>query len=541
MKVALLSNINADYVLQLLEKKIECVASVGYGDVWGQLLDPNSNLNHANPNVIVLLNDIEQLIDGYDFKKATSVIDEWFTMFDSIVHQEKDYFISDIMFRSEVLADNDSFFEYSIIHYWMDALEKRVKTHVNVHLLTLSSEIAQVGKEKVFSSKMWFMGKIPYTNEGCKLIASAIERTILLLNRTNKKVLVLDLDNTLWGGILGELGIEGIMLSDEKIGSIYKKIQQQIKDIKETGVLLAIVSKNNDSDVDEVWDKQPHMLLKREDFASIKINWRDKAENLIEIAKELNLGIDSFVFIDDTASERDNIRMRIPEIAVPEFPQKIENYPSFILDIYNCYFKRCRLSAEDKVKTQQYAENAMRERASQGISYEEFLLSLKLVVKRVEINEAKLDRIAQMHGKTNQFNLTTIRYTRQDLDKLLSDGYKIYAYNVKDKFGDYGLVAAAIIDCRKPEINSFLMSCRIMGKLVENYVIDDIENDLLKKGHVELYAKYVKTAKNNPVTSFFDGLGYSVVAKSNEETYYKINLLSRPKRKYFVNKNEEET
>ena len=536
MKVALLSNVNTDFVLRILAKKMDCVPSVGYGNVWGQILDENSSFNRADPNVVVFLIDIEQLVDsctGVD--DASSVIDEWFSLFDSHLKQGKDYFISDTVFRSDALTDNDSILEYAITGYWLDELNKRVEKHRNVHLLKLNNEIAKVGKTKVFSDKMWYIGKIPFTNEGSLLVADIIEKTVGLLNKTTKKVLILDLDNTLWGGILGELGVDGIALSDDHIGAIYKKVQQQIKAIKETGAVLAIASKNNESDVQEVWEKHPYMLLKKEDFVAVKINWADKADSIQEIAKELNLGLDSFVFIDDMAPERDNIRKRLPMVEVPDFPERIEDYPVFIENVFDKFFKRMRVSAEDKVKTQQYTENAMREETAKGLSYEDFLCSLKLVVERVDLDDSRLDRIAQMHGKTNQFNLTTMRYSRQDIDKLLRDGYRIYAYNVRDKFGDYGLVAVAIIDSGKAEINSFLMSCRVMGKLIENYVIDQVESDLAQMGYDTLYAKYIKTAKNAPVEHLFDGLGYRVVSKTDHETDYEMKLDERPVRKYYVN------
>lgn len=541
MKVALLSNVNTDFVLRILAKRMDCIPSVGFANVWGQLLDTNSSLNQENPDVIVFLIDIEQLLDGCINKSdAESAINEWFSMLDANLKQGKDYLISDAVFRADILTDNDSFFERAIVEFWMNELEKRVVAHANVHLLSLYSKIEKVGKKKVFSEKMWYMGKIPYTNEGCAIVADAIEEAVGLLNKTTKKVLVLDLDNTLWGGILGELGLEGIVLSDDHIGAVYKKVQQLIKEIKATGIVLAIVSKNNESDVQEVWEKHPYMLLKREDFVSVKINWTDKAENILEIAKELNLGIDSFVFIDDMASERDNIKMRLPMVTVPDFPEKIEDYPAFIESVYTQYFKRMRLSAEDKFKTQQYAENVLRENASKGLTYEAFLRSLKLMVEKAELDDSSVDRIAQLHGKTNQFNLTTIRYTRQDIDRLLHEGFIIYAYNVRDRFGDYGLVAVAIIDSKKAEINSFLMSCRVMGKLIENYVIDQIENDLIQAGYEVLHAKYRKTAKNAPVEKLYDGLGYTVVSKSEEETCYEINLKERPKRVYYVNQQSEE-
>ncbi len=539
MRVALLSNVNTDYVLRLLAKEIDCIDSVGYGNVWGQLLDKNSSLNQADPGAVVFLMDIEQLTEGCsDIDGAKKAIDEWYSVFDTVIRQEKDYFVSEVLFRSGFLTENDSFFESQIIGFWMDRLEGEVNSHSNVHVLKLNGLINENGKKTVFSDKMWYMGKIPFSNEGCRIIAEAIRDSVLLLDSVPKKVLILDLDNTLWGGILGELGAEGIELSDDHIGAVYKRVQRQIKAIKGTGIVLAIASKNNESDVQEVWDRHPHMVLKRDDFVSIKINWADKAENLLGIAKELNLGLDSFVFIDDMATERENIRMRLPDVVVPEFPNRLEDYPAFIETVYNKYFRRIRLSAEDKVKTQQYVENTLRQKASEGLSFEEYLSSIQLVVNRVELDDVKLDRVAQMHGKTNQFNLTTIRYTRQDIDRLLRKGFQIFAYNVSDRFGDYGLVAAVIVDRAKGEINSFLMSCRVMGKLVENYVINDVEQEMLDAGCSVLRAKYIKTGKNAPVEKLFDNLGYRIVSKSDSQTEYEIDLKKRPKRQFFVNENQ---
>ena len=532
MKIALLSNVNVDFVIRALAGSFDVARPVGYGDIWGQLLNPSSSLNRENPDVIIFLADIEQILDGsYD----TKAIDEWFANFDAAMTRGRDYYISDVIFRSNIIADNDSTLEADICSYWLNCIKQRIASHVNVHILKVSSVISQRGKSSVFSEKLWYMGKILYTNEGTKIIAGFIADVLRISAKTPKKVLLLDLDNTLWGGILGEAGVEGIALSDDHIGAVYKRVQQSVKAMGRAGVILAIVSKNNESDVQEVFSNHPHMILKKEDFSAVKINWRDKADNIREISEELNLGLDSFVFIDDMAAERDNIKARVPAVTVPDFPVNIEDYPAFIDDVFRKYFMKTRISDDDRAKTQQYAQNAMREEAAKGLTYEEFLSSLKLQAERVELDDAKLDRIAQMHGKTNQFNLTTKRYTRQDIEKMLSEGFRIYAYNVRDKFGDYGLVAAALVNMKNCEIDSLLMSCRVMGKLVENYVIDDIENDLAGLGIKTLHAKYIKTAKNAPIEKLFDGLGYSVTAKNDSETCYEIDLSKRPKRKFFIN------
>lgn len=277
------------------------------------------------------------------------------------------------------------------------------------------------------------------------------------------------------------------------------------------------------------------MLLKKDDFASIKINWKDKASNIREIAEDLNLGLDSFVFIDDMEVERENIRKQLPMVTVPDFPNKIEEYSDFIFKVFNLYFKKLKHSSEHLLKTRQYIDNEKRKKASEGISYDYFLKSLNLKVKRVELNEQVKERIAQLHGKTNQFNLTTRRYTRADIEYLLDLGCEIYAYNINDKFGDYGLTAVAIVDLKKSELLSFLMSCRIMGKLIENYVIDQIENELLEAGYNHLITRYIKTNKNIPVENFFDKLGYEIIDKNDSETVYKLDLYRKKTRRFYIN------
>ena len=536
MKLAILSNINVDYISRQLSSYFSLVPAIGYGDEWGQLLNTKSELNTHNPDVIIFLPDIEQLLNDYvsDWKKD---IDQWFSMFDNILQKDKDYFISSVFFRSYLITGNDEMLEQTICHYWNERIEERIEKHVNVHYLHIAEAVYSKGKEICLSEKLWYLGKIPYSNEGSRLIVDTIRNAVSVLTRAPKKVLILDLDNTLWGGILGEVGVDGINLSDDHIGAVYKKVQKQIKAIKDTGVLLAIVSKNNATDVQEVWDRHPHMFLSKEDFVVRKINWQDKADNIQDISKELNLGIDSFVFIDDMPTERENIKKRLPSVTVPDFPTQIENYPTFISKLYEKYFKKIRILSEDRNKTQQYFENTQRLEASKGLSFEDFLISLNIRASRLILDDAKLERIAQMHNKTNQFNLTTIRYTRQDIDRLIQSGYKIYTYDVHDKFGDYGLVVVVIIQPQQnvAEINSFLMSCRVMGKLIENYVIDDVEKDLLKAGYSILRAKYTKTAKNTPVEHLFDGLGYSPISKTTDETIYEIELKNCPKRQFFVN------
>ncbi len=257
------------------------------------------------------------------------------------------------------------------------------------------------------------------------------------------------------------------------------------------------------------------------------------------MARELNLGSASFVFLGDMEAERENVRMRLPEVVVADFPANVEQLPECLESIYERFFKKLRATTEDLTKTRQYLEEERRQAASQGMDYDTFLKSLNLRVKRVDFDEKSKNRIVQLINKTNQFNLTTHRRNLTEIERFLKDGGEIFAYQVSDKFGDYGIVAVILLDMRIPKIDTFLMSCRIMGKRLENFFIDRIENELLHEGFETLKAEYIASAKNMPVADFYDGLGYVRHENDGGTVQYSIELKSRPVRKFFVDEEKE--
>jgi FkbH-like protein len=258
----------------------------------------------------------------------------------------------------------------------------------------------------------------------------------------------LDLDNTLWGGIIGEDGIEGIKLSEDGIGKVYRDFQFLIKGLKDIGIPLGIVSKNNINDAKEVFEKHPMMVLKFEDFIIKKINWNNKVDNIKEIAKELNLGVDSFVFIDDNPVERDIVRQYLPEVVVPDFPEKeITELPEWFINeiIYN-YFARTTLTEEDKEKTEQYKSNLERKKLMKKLNIDDFIDSLKIKLNFYVNDKRFIERTAQQTQKTNQFNLTTRRYTVMDIEKFInSEEYIVFNLEYEDKFGNEGIIGTAIV------------------------------------------------------------------------------------------------
>lgn len=393
-----------------------------------------------------------------------------------------------------------------------------------------------MGAENAFSLKMWYMGRILHTNEAQKRIVELLLHIIRLQRRIPKKVLLLDLDNTLWGGLAGEADHTPIMLSGEHTGLMYRNLQRVIAGMQKQGVLLGIVSKNNEKDAMDIISSHPQMVLRPEDFVAMKINWRPKPENIAEIARELNLGLDSFVFWDDSPAERTLVKASLPQVTVPDFPDRPEELTEAMVRIYRQYFEQAAVTSEDRQKTRQYAENAKRSALkTQALDFASYLRQLAMEISR-ESPEANSERLTQLVNKTNQFNLTTKRYELSAMQRLLQDaGKRVYLYRVKDCFGDNGIVAAVIVDLTEavPMIDTFVMSCRVMGRNIENAIIEDIERELYRQGYTSLRAKYLPTAKNRPVENLFEKLDYRILAADKTgEKLYEITLAPDRRRDY---------
>jgi len=375
---------------------------------------------------------------------------------------------------------------------------------------------------------MWYMGSIPYSMKGISRIKENIENIINNQSNIRKKVLLLDLDNTLWGGVIGEDGIEGIQLSRSLIGAAYRDSQLRIKELAESGILLAIVSKNNEEDVLNVLREHPQMVLKEDDFVAIYANWDNKANNIINLANKLNLGLDSFVFLDDNPVEREAVRLALPEVTVVEFPKDISNLPSTIEKIARDYFYAARLTKEDIMKTEQYQQEAKRRSALESAAtIEDYLVSLQIEVVLGEMQESQIERVAQLTQKTNQFNILTRRYTTEQLIEYKSnENNHIYVANVSDKYGDSGLVFVLMISKSEDiaQIDNLLMSCRVMGRYIEDSIIDSVERKLMQDGVKEIRAKYIPTAKNKPVENLLERLGYKVTKNDNNIKSYRRRL-----------------
>lgn len=389
------------------------------------------------------------------------------------------------------------------------AVEELSRACPNARRIDFSAFTRGYAASDLIDWKYWFLSQTPVNPKLAKDFHAWFKRQEEQVALKRKKCLVLDLDNTLWGGVLGEDGIDGIRIGGDYPGKAFRHFQEALLELGKSGVILAACSKNNEADVMDAWERHPGMLLRKEHFSAWRINWTDKAANIRALAEELNIGLDSMVFVDDSPGERELVRQALPAVSVPEFPAQPYGLPRFFAGLVNGYFKVYAVTDEDRHKTEQYRANAQRAQAQSGFTdFRAFLESLQMRLAVAEADAFSIPRVAQMTQKTNQFNLTTRRYTEPDLRQKLAEGARIYTIAVSDRFGDNGITGCMIIE--HGEIDTLLLSCRILGKGIETAFLRAIQNRLLAEGTPRLKAAYVPTAKNGQAADFYDRCGFAL-------------------------------
>lgn len=430
---------------------------------------------------------------------------------------EKKLFVAltmDILYA--VPFTDDDFQLQAAVAEYNNALYAAEASHKNVKVIDITEFTRKFNAADLFDWKFYFMSQMGMNPKLNKEFKAWWEKKMNSISLKRKKCLVLDLDNTLWGGVLGEEGIEGIKIGGDYPGKAFLYWQEALLELSKSGVILTVCSKNNEQDVLDAWEKNPFIVLKKEHFAAYRINWTDKATNIKELAQELNIGLDSFVFVDDNPTERELIKQMLPMVEVPEFPAQPYELMPFFKQLVEDYFKVYSVTDEDKKKTEQYKQNAARAQAQNAFAdFDSFLESLDIQITIEAANEFNIQRIAQMTQKTNQFNLTTHRYTEADVRGFVDEGWKVWCISVADKFGDNGITGAIMV---KPdgEIDTFLLSCRILGKGIEIAFVKKILAMLAEGGMETLSTKYLPTAKNAQVKDFWEKAGFTCVAETED-------------------------
>ncbi len=401
----------------------------------------------------------------------------------------------------------------AVLERFNRALDEEASAFANVRRLDMSAMIAEVGRKAAFDMRFYLRNTAPYSAALLDVWGRQVAAASRAYGGRFHKALVLDCDNTLWGGILGEDLAEGIRISPfDYPGNVFWRAQAEFVALQRQGVLLCLCSKNDPEAVDALLHTHPDMVLRSSDVIAKQVNWDDKVGNLRQIAQTLNIGLDSLVFLDDSAFECESVRTQLPEVAVFQVPANLAEYPAVIARIKDLF-----LASGDGDpggdKTQQYRQRAEAVAAAAAFdSHEDYLASLDLTVTIARDDPARAARVSQLSQKSNQFNLTTLRYTPEDISRLIQDqAVTVYSLDVADRFGPAGTTGVVVVrrEGQVAVIESLLMSCRVLGRGVEQSLWATVVEDALGEGCVTLRAAYRPTAKNGQTADFYDRLGLS--------------------------------
>ncbi len=405
------------------------------------------------------------------------------------------------------------------------ALGDLARRHPNVYVLDYDGLVRRHGALTWHDPHRWSTARLPVAAAHVVTVGREWARFVPPLAGRVCKVLAVDLDNTLWGGVLGEDGVAGLAVGETGAGLPYLELQRAVLELAGRGVLLAVCSKNDEADAVAALESREGMLLRRDHFAAIRINWNDKARNLREIARALNVGIDSVAFLDDNAVERAWVRTQLPEVTVIELP---DDPAAYARTLRECpVFERLAITDEDRRRRELYEQERLRSSlAESALSLEDFYRSLEMAVEIELVTETTLPRAAQLTQKTNQFNLTTRRYTEQQLQDLIGEGALAYTLRASDRFGDSGIVGVAIAVPADTqwEIDTLLLSCRVIGRTIETAFVAAIAEDARRAGAERVTGSFRPTDKNAPARAFYREHGFACTADEDEESRWELDL-----------------
>jgi FkbH-like protein len=556
-RIAILATFTADMIapFQEVESARFGFATESYfgafNSVRQELLDPQNGCAAFSPDIVFvaeLLEDICPMLARDALNMTSSQIDELIEMTVGELIQSIRSFRSHS--NATVVVSNFALPAYPVLGIYepievasqtnairrLNAmLQEQLQTIKGTYLLDFDRLCATHGYSHWRHDEMWYTGRAPLSTPMLVALGRVHATYINAVLGTPRKCLVLDLDNTLWGGVIGEDGLAGIRIGHTSPGNVYLDIQQAILSLYRRGVLLAICSKNNEADVAEVFDRHPDMILRREHFAASRINWTPKSQNILELASELNIGVDSLVLLDDSPVECEQVRQTLPEVMVWEGCNS-EGQPDplkILKHVQNSSaFDKLALTEDDRRRNQMYQEQRERKNLSHASgSVEDFLESLALVVDIQPVDDFTLPRVIDLIYKTNQFNLTTRRHSNSDLQAMLDDSNSgIFTLRVADRFGDNGIVGVAIV-CQQEdtmELDTFLLSCRVIGRTVETAFIHFLANWSKARGAQYLLGTFHPTSKNAPSRDFFAQHGFFQIDRSEEATGWMLDLQMLP-------------
>jgi FkbH-like protein len=551
-RLALLRSFTVEPLVPLLRAGafaggIDLTVQVGDFNSYAQeILNPDSKLYRFAPDVVILTAQTRDLapelwnsFTALTTEQCTTIVERVVSNFRNLLEAFRRYSPAHMILHNlempfclaqGVLDAQISGSQRALIEQINQALRQLAQTQHGVYLLDYDAVIARHGRARWYDERRWLTTRLPFTADAGSELTNEWLRFLHPLTGRVAKALITDLDNTLWGGVIGEDGLAGIKLDAEHPGAHYQALQRVLFDLHQRGIILGVCSKNNLSDALAALESHPGMILHLSHFAALRINWQDKAQTLRELATELNIGLDAIAFLDDNPAERARVRQELPEVAVIELPADPAAYAT---TLRQCpLFERLQLSAEDQARGRHYVEQ--RQRAAlqnSAVSLVDFYRSLAQEVEIAPLTPATLLRAAQLTQKTNQFNLTTRRYTEQQLAALAADSrWRVYTARVKDCFGDHGLVGVLIARATDDvwEIEAFLLSCRVIGRTIETASLAFLANAALAEGAHTLQGWFLPSPKNAPAQSCYADHQFQLIAERDGGTLWARDLTAVP-------------
>lgn len=526
VKIALLGDTATQFLAKAIEgacklQGINAILFEGeYNQVERQILDSTSELYDFNPEYTIIFQSTHKLLEKYSLSGS----EEW----GNLAKERLDFVrnaceslpgkiicfnyaeIDDSVFGSYANKVEASFL-YQLRKLNVGLMDLSIE-YPNLSICDLSSIQNKIGRERVFDASIYISTEMVLSSEALAYVAARLADTIAAIEGRFKKCLILDLDNTVWGGVVGDDGWEHIQVGhDLGIGKAFSEFQQWVKKLRRRGIIICVCSKNNEDTAKEPFEKNPEMVLKLDDISVFVANWDNKADNIRIIQQILNIGFDSMVFLDDNPFERNMVRENVPGVCVPELPEDPAQYLEFLYS--QNLFETASYSSADKDRTLQYQTEAKRVASAKKFANEdEYLESLNMTSEVSDFNSFNTPRVAQLSQRSNQFNLRTVRYTEDDVKAIIADPKaKGFAFTLSDKFGDNGLIAVVILREYNSEtlfIDTWFMSCRVLKRGMETFTLNTIGQWAKENGYRRLIGEYLPTAKNSMVSEHYPALGF---------------------------------
>ncbi len=550
IKIAVLGDTATQFLIQALrgsgfEHGLNLtIWEADFNQIESQVFDPSSELYEFKPDIVILFHSTHKLLAAYNKLKPqnySSLAATQLQLLDNITNTLNARLTTKIIYYNYTEINDSVFGNYankteSSFLFQMRKLNYELMLYAtrqsNFYICDLSSIQNHSGKINFFQPSVYINTEMVLSIDVLPEVAAKTINLIGAMYGTFKKCLIVDLDNTMWGGVIGDDGLENIQIGSLGIGKAFTEFQYWIKKLKNRGIIIAVCSKNTASIAKEPFEKHPDMVLHLEDIAVFVANWENKADNIRQIQSILNIGFDSMVFLDDNPFERNIVRENIPEITVPELPEDPADYLEFLYPLN--LFETISFSDEDAGRTKQYQVEAERSVQQKSFTNEDdFLQSLDMVSLVEPFNKFNTPRVAQLSQRSNQFNLRTVRYTEADIaSAAMAKDIFSFTFTLEDKFGNNGMICVIILKKENENtlfIDTWLMSCRVLKRGMENFVLNTITGFAKEKGFDFLKGQYIATAKNEMVKNHYADLGFEPSA-----AYWILNVNEYGNKKCYI-------